>query len=167
MITIRFPLACLFALSAAAAWAQNGSDPHLIPKPREITTGEVAPLGRSIDITVATNDDDRFTARDLADALKERGLKAGIGPGGATAYKITLARVDSPVAQRTLKDLNLSFDDSMKSEGYVLLTTKDGAIAIANTSAGVFYAAQTLKQLSAPTETTRGSSSPRSATGPR
>ena len=146
MISARALIRCLVALLAAPAWAQNGSDPHLIPKPREITTGEVAPLGKPLVVNGA-GDDDRFAARDLADALKERGLAAATGSGSAAAYTITLARLETPLAQRTLKDNKLAFDDAMKPEGYVLLTSRDGAIAIANTGAGIFYAAQTLKQL--------------------
>ncbi|MFI5312154.1 MAG: hypothetical protein ACHQQ3_13020, partial [Gemmatimonadales bacterium] len=58
-------------------------DPHLIPKPREIAGGDVAPLSRSVGIEPGSIEDDRFTARDFADALTQRGLKATLGTGAA------------------------------------------------------------------------------------
>lgn len=147
MLTLRHIVASC-SLAAPLAWAQPpAAEPHLIPKPRDISAGDLSTLPRSIVVAAGTNDEDRFTALDLADALKERGLRATIGPAAQGAYKITLMRLESPVAQRTLKERKLSFDEPMKLEGYVLITTKDAAIAIASTGAGLFYAAQTLKQL--------------------
>ena len=135
-------------LAAPLAWAQSPApDPHLIPAPREISTGGLATLPRSIVVVSGTSDEDRFTARELADALRGRGLKPAIGPTATGRFRITLARLESPVAQRALKNSRLSFDDAMKPEGYVLITTGDATVAIASTSAGIFYAAQTIKQL--------------------
>lgn len=157
------PAACrhfaLLVVAAATALAQP--DPRLIPKPREVAGGDYAPLPRTLSISAGASDDDRFTARDLSDALKDRGLKPSLAPATQGAYKITFSRLESPSAQRTLKDLKLTFDDAMKPEGYVLVTTKDGAVAIAGTSAGIFYAAQTLKQL------IRTDAGPNGKAGPR
>ncbi|MFI5312276.1 MAG: family 20 glycosylhydrolase, partial [Gemmatimonadales bacterium] len=126
--------------------------------------GDVAPLSRSVGIEPGSIEDDRFTARDFADALTQRGLKATLGTGAAGSYKVTFSRLESPFARRTLKDLKLAFDDAMKPEGYVLLTARDGAIAIASTGTGMFYAAQTLKQLVRTDAGTDGKATPRIVT---
>jgi hypothetical protein len=136
--------ALLTILAAASADAQ--SDPHLIPKPREITAGSLTPLARNVSIAAA-NDDDRFAARDLADALKERGLKATLGAGGAGGYAITFLRLDSPLAKKNLDQNKLAFSEEMRAEGYALISAKNEAVVIAATGAGMFYGAQTLKQL--------------------
>jgi len=145
MIVARRLAFAVIALAAAGTPLRAADDPRLIPKPRELTAGELSPLGKSVVITSAANDDDRFTAKDFADALKERGVRVAIGAEGG--FRIALLRLDSPVARRVLDDNKITFSDEMKAEGYVLLTTKDGAAVVAASAAGVFYGAQTLKQL--------------------
>jgi hexosaminidase len=140
----RFALV-LLAFVVAGSPLRAAGDPHLIPKPRETTAGDLAPLAKSVVIAPAANDDDRFAAKDLADALKERGVR--IVTAGEGAFRISLLRLDTPTARRVLEDNKITFRDDMKAEGYVLLTTKDGAAIVAASGAGVFYGAQTLKQL--------------------
>ncbi|MBI3504699.1 MAG: beta-N-acetylhexosaminidase [Proteobacteria bacterium] len=131
----------------ATARANPADDPHLIPKPRVIDAAAgTADLPRTITIAGASNDDDKFAARDLADALKERGLKAAIGTADG-AYRVTFARLGSATANKILADHHLAFTDEMKGEGYVLVTTAHDAHVVAATAAGIFYGAQTLKQL--------------------
>jgi len=145
MIVVRRLAFVLLALAAAGSPSRAMDDPRLIPKPREATTGDLAPLARSVTITGALNDDDRFAAKDLAEALKARGIR--VATGGDAGFRISLLRLDSPTARRVLDDNKISFSDEMKAEGYVLLATKDGAAIVAATSAGMFYGAQTFKQL--------------------
>jgi hexosaminidase len=139
--------AVVFACAAAGFFSplRAADDPRLIPKPREVTAGELSPLGKSVAITGAANDDDRFAAKDFADAMKERGLRVATGTDGA--FKISLLRLESPTARRLLDDNKIAFADEMKGEGYVLLATKDGAAIVAASGAGMFYGVQTLKQL--------------------
>ena len=132
-------------IAIAVPAAARADDPHLIPKPREVTAGELAPLPKTIAISTGTGDEDKFAARDFADAMKERGLRVATGAEGG--YKIALLRLDSPAARRLLESSKLEFDDAMKAEGYVLISKKDGATVIASSSAGLFYGVQTLKQL--------------------
>jgi len=144
MIVAR-PFAFAFiALAAASSQVRAADDPRLIPKPREVTTGNLVPLAKSVAIGGANTDDDRFAAKDLTESLKARGIRI---TGGDAGFRISLLRLDTPAARRTLDAGHLSFSDDMKAEGYVLVTTKDGAVVIANSGAGVFYGAQTLKQL--------------------
>ena len=144
-MTLLLPLfpAILLAISAGALHA--AVDPHLVPRPREITVGAIQPLGRPIVIEAAANADDRFAAKDLAESLMERGFRAAAGPG--EGYRIVLSRLDTPLARSVLGQYGLAFDDAMKREGYVVVVGKEMTHVIAATAAGVFYGAQTVKQL--------------------
>src|ERR1039458_211665 len=145
MIVVRRLAFALLALATAGSSSRAMDDPRLIPKPREATTGDLVPLAKSVTITGAGNDDDRFAAKDLAEALKARGIR--VAAGTDAGFRISLLRLDSPTARRVLDDNKIAFTDEMKAEGYVLLATKDGAVIVAATSAGLFYGAQTFKQL--------------------
>jgi hexosaminidase len=143
MIVARRIVLAFVVLAAAGSPARAADDPRLVPKPRELNAGDLAPLAKSVSIVSGTSDDDRFAAKDLGDALKARGLRVAAEAG----FRISLLRLDSPGARRTLEAASLSFTDDMKAEGYVLVATKDGAVIVANSAAGIFYGAQTLKQL--------------------
>ena len=141
IVARRTVLAFLACAAVSSAWAAD--DPHLIPKPREVSAGDLVPIAKTVAVTGAASDEDRFTAKDLSDVLKERGLRVA----AKGAFKIALLRLDSPAARRVLDDNKIAFTDEMKAEGYVLFATKDGAAIVAATSAGMFYGAQTFKQL--------------------
>jgi hypothetical protein len=145
MNAARRLLPALLLIALPATRARAADDPHLIPKPRDVIAGALAPLPKTIVIEGATNDDDRFTARDLADALKERGLTATVGAG--SGYRISFARTGSGTAKRVLDEHNLTFTPEMNAEGYVLVVEKQMAHVIAASGVGMFYAAQTLKQM--------------------
>jgi hexosaminidase len=134
-----------FAFAAASSSLRAADDPRLIPKPREVTAGELSTLARSVSVSGATNDEDRFAAKDFSDALKERGVRVATGAEGT--FKISMVRLESPTAKRLLDENKVSFGDDMKAEGYVLLANKDGAAVVAASGAGMFYGMQTLKQL--------------------
>jgi hexosaminidase len=145
MIVVRRLAVVAIALAAAGAPLRAADDPQLIPKPREIKAGELVPLGKPITVTTAGNEEDRFAARDLAETLKARGIHAAIGADGG--FRISLLRADTPAGRHILETDRLTFSDSMKAEGYVLVATRDGAAVVAGSGAGVFYGVQTLKQL--------------------
>jgi hypothetical protein len=144
MIVARRLASALLAIAVAGGPARAADDPHLIPTPREIVAGDLVPLARTVVVAPASNAEDRFAARDLADALKARGLRVSTAEGG---FRIALLHLDSPAARRTLAAASLTFTDAMKPEGYVLVTTKGGAVVVAASGAGIFYGVQTLKQL--------------------
>ena len=67
---------CLAQGAAPSADAQ-AAEPALIPMPREMQAGAVLSLAHGISIAAPGNDaEDLFTAADLADALKQRGVAA-------------------------------------------------------------------------------------------
>ena len=137
----------LFLLMAFAAPGLAQS-PALIPLPRELHAVASVAVNSAI-VTVgggAASADDLFTAQDLTAALAERGLQ--VAPAvGAPGLTISLLRRDTPEAARILSEAKLAFEPAMHDEGYVLISQPGRVMLIADTSAGLFYAAQTLKQL--------------------
>jgi hypothetical protein len=129
------PLLLILATAAAA------TRPPLIPQPREFTARPDLSL-RAGAIVLAASTDDRFAAEDLRQALAARGIATR-----AAALRIHLLRDNTPAAKRILHAESLTFDAAMQPEGYVLVTRGRDVDVIGHTTAGVFYGAQTVKQL--------------------
>jgi hexosaminidase len=135
----------------ATAQTPNVRAPLLSPQPKELHTIDFIPI-HSVTVLIPGGDaEDLFAAQNLDKALAQRGILVApaIGPADLT---VTLLREPSDQAQQLLSENKLSFDPSMQAEGYILLSQRgpDGHAAvaiIAQTSAGIFYGAQTLKQL--------------------
>jgi hexosaminidase len=144
-MTVASRLLALIAFITIATPARAADDPRLIPKPREITVGELIPLSRAVSIDGVGNDDDRFAAREFAESLTDRGIRATLSGGGG--YRISLLRTTSAEAKSILTDRDLALNDAMIAEGYVLIVGKHEAHVIGATASGVFYGLQTLKQL--------------------
>ena len=144
---IQFAAAVMVSVAAPVAYAQ--SQLRLIPQPREMRVGESVSIPRGVVITSAANDDDRFAASDLADALKERRIR--VTPGSASsagaAFRIALMRSQSPAAQTLLRRNSVAFDGAMRDEGYAIIGDVNRLTVIGATAAGLFYGAQTVKQL--------------------
>jgi hexosaminidase len=132
-----------FALSFATLHAQPAPALKLIPMPREVQAGKLLPLDRGILIrTISRDAEDRFTAEDLRVMLKERGIIIR-----AAGTVIELLRTSSPAGRALLASAHIIFDPAMHDEGYVILPRRRGLAVIAETSAGLFYGAQAVKQL--------------------
>jgi hexosaminidase len=138
-------LFCSF-LEISTAWADAvASRTPLIPQPREFEGREDLSLSGGVSILVPGRDpEDRFAADDLAAALRERGIRA---PATKMAVRVYLLRDANPMAQRILVHNHITLDDSMRAEGYILLTDHDEGFVIGHSAEGVFYGVQTLKQL--------------------
>ncbi len=138
--------ASLFCLSIAVptfAAEGGGTRPALIPQPREFTARPNVSLNGGVRVLAPGRDaEDRFAADDLEAALKDRGVRVSGG-----AIRIYLLRDDSSLAKQVLRRENLAFDAAMDPEGYVLVTGRREAYVIGHTATGVFYGAQTLRQL--------------------
>ena len=140
MRSCTFAAACVCAVMAVGASAQSApgcADLHVIPAPRECKSVKTIQLGSdAARVIVSTKDrEDEFAGRDLEDALKAKGLAIG-REGGAI---IRLERVSSARA----KELFDAPDEAYQIE-------PDGAHGVvirAGTAAGLFYGAQTVKQL--------------------
>ena len=134
-------LSTLCALSAAA---QGPPPPALLPQPREARAERDVALVRGIVVEVPRDSADAFAARDLRDALRELGVPLAGGSGSA---RVVLLRATSPSARVLLSRSHMDFAPPMHDEGYVIVTDGSTLTVIGETSAGVFYGAQTVKQL--------------------
>jgi hexosaminidase len=135
--------AALIALSTVAS-AQVSL--KLIPLPREVRVAADRPLLHGVHIhcqacastataSPATAGDDEFTATDLAGALEARNIPVADAGG----FQIELTRLaNHPVA---------NFTEEMKPEGYVIESTPTSLTVVGATAAGLFYGAQTVKQM--------------------
>jgi hexosaminidase len=131
-------------LAAAAAQSTAGRPP-LIPQPRDFSARPDLSLSGGVRILVPDgNADDRFAAKNLAETLKERGVRA---TPTASAVRIWLLRDDTAAARRVLHREKMTFDPAMQPEGYVLVASPHEACVIGHTSSGIFYGVQTLIQL--------------------
>ncbi len=138
----------LLALSCAIAQAQTAptcTDLHVVPAPRECSAVTTLPVGElSVRIALGKNAEDEFAASDLADALKARGLRMA----EHNASLIRMERADSAMGKEIFARHSIQFDKAMHDEGYVIVPDGDRGMAIlAETGAGMFYGAQTVKQL--------------------
>lgn len=141
---LRFLWVCSI-LAGGFAHAANTA-PQLIPQPREVHAGELRPLHSVVIRVPRGNKEDTFAAENLRRAFVERGLTISkvVQPRGLTVW---LLRADTAEAKRLLAGEKLVFDPAMHDEGYVLISRPGSVSIVGATAAGVFYGAQTLKQM--------------------
>jgi hypothetical protein len=119
--------------------------PVLIPEPREVSFRDTLSLTRGVAVIVrGLNGEDRFAADDLRATLEARGIHVSNSRAGSS---IEVLRLGSPDAMRLLNHEKEAFDEGMKAEGYVIVPERDGLAIIGASAVGVFYGAQTVKQL--------------------
>ncbi len=133
-------LACV-SVSASTAGAQASL--HLIPQPREITSEGSNALRNGISIVRPTGVADRFAADDLADALRARHISVT----AAGSVRVSFARVETAAAKSLLRQHSIEMSADMREEGYAIVPDAHGIVVIASTASGIFYGAQTVKQL--------------------
>lgn len=131
------------AQTAEPATTATAPDLALIPMPRELHAEAILPLAHGVSITVGNNPEDQFTASDLAATFKER----GISTGAKDAVRIVLLRQNVRQTSSLLAAHHIAFTAAMHDEGYVLLPEGKTLYDIAATSSGLYYGAQTIKQL--------------------
>jgi hypothetical protein len=142
-------LALAAALSCAAvAGAQDSASLRLIPRPRELAFVRALPLTHGIAIESAANDTDRFAASDLSTELRARGLViVAARPVPARVARVSLLRTSGPTAKALFKRLNMTWSDTLGGEGYMIVPDSNRLYVVADSAAGLFYGAQTVKQL--------------------
>src|SRR5579863_3975138 len=117
----------------------------LVPAPRECSAVMTIDVGEAgLSVAAGSDKEDAFATDDLEQAIGAAGVV--VGPGRPVT--ISLLRLDSPAAKELLARHHLAFDAAMHDEGYVV--APDGAhglTVVAETAAGLFYGAQTVKQL--------------------
>jgi len=129
--------------AAASGAAATCADLRLVPGVRECMAVATIPIGGTGFFVTAVNDaEDGFAAEDLAEeSLGKRMVHAD-------APFIRLVRAETEEAKALLAAHQLTFDAEMHDEGYAILPDDKGGLAvIAETAQGMFYGAQTVKQL--------------------
>ncbi|MGD0730625.1 MAG: family 20 glycosylhydrolase [Terracidiphilus sp.] len=123
--------------------APTCADLHLVPAVRECAAVQTLSIGAgSLSIAAGKNAEDQFAAHDLAEQ------RAANPKSSDNAASVSLLRADSAQAKALLAQNHLSFHKDMHDEGYVLVPSgSHGLAVIAETAAGMFYGAQTVKQL--------------------
>ena len=143
---MRFPAFLLFCAAAAAPVVAQSAPIPLIPLPREVVRGMRVAIGNGLAVTHTGSADDAFTARDLVESLGERRIRVDtIATTGR--FRVELIRLGTARATQVMRDHKMVFDSAMTAEGYLLLADSSAAHIIGATSRGLFYGAQTLKQL--------------------
>ncbi len=112
--------------------------------PREYSAREAVSLNHGAAVTSGSDPDDRFAAQDLVGWLKGLGVASA---RGRSAVSIELLRADSHQAEKLLSRTAVKIDPPMHDEGYAIVPTEKGVAVIADTPAGIFYGAQTVKQM--------------------
>jgi hypothetical protein len=136
-------------------------DLKLIPAPREVKAGQgtfAVGSGARILISAATADEDRAAAEAVADEIEGvTGVRPAIATSRAFAAQagaIYLLRLDGDKAlEGWLEGQGLTLDAAHAEEGYLLGATPRNVVVAAAGAAGLFYGAQTLRQLLHPAET--------------
>ncbi|HET9683044.1 MAG TPA: beta-N-acetylhexosaminidase [Gemmatimonadaceae bacterium] len=141
MRRIAFALALFFG--AFHAGAQRPL--LLVPQPREAAAERDVTLAHGLEVVLPPDSADAFAARDLRDALKDAGVP--ITRTGAGSARIVFLRAGGSAARALLARHRVAFDSAMSAEGYVLVPEGRTLTVIGATPAGVFYGAQTVKQL--------------------
>jgi len=143
---MRFPAILLFCAAAAAPVVAQSAPIPLIPLPREVVRGVRVSITTGLAVTHTGSADDAFTAHDLAESLAERRIRVDT-VANTGRYRIELIRLGTARATQVMRDHKMVFDSAMSAEGYLLLADSSAAHIIGATSRGLFYGAQTLKQL--------------------
>jgi hypothetical protein len=124
-------------LLALATVASAQTSLKLIPIPRELHASVAESLAHGVRIVCAVPcaTEDQFAADDLAATLLARNIPVTEGGG----FPIELTRLAAHPESK--------FTDEMRAEGYIITTTTSGLTVVGATAEGLFYGAQTVKQL--------------------
>lgn len=133
---------------ALLPWGISGAaaaQPALIPMPCEYRDVTSVPLAHGVIIVCeGCSDNARFAAKDLKDTLAERRLKVSDSLG----VRMALLRTSSLRGRRLLALNHIECDSAEISvEGYCLVPEGAGVAVLASSETGLFYGAQTVKQL--------------------
>ena len=142
-LTVLFPAP--MGANAQPTPAPTCADLHLVPAVRECMAVDELPIGESGLVIPHEKDAEiDFVVRDLAEALRERGVPIV----KHQAPLINFFSADSKGGASILEERHLQFDPAMAREGYVIAPAGvNSVVVIAKTTTGFFYGAQTIKQL--------------------
>lgn len=159
-------LSCLLILCALAPFhpllAQSSgkvSELKLLPAPREVSSqkGRFLLSPRTVIYLDARHrEDDQVAAELLAEEIAEQGgLKIPIQVAPASVSlpshgSIALKHLDDPGVRAVLKSHGLESGNDFDAQGYLLFADASGIVVAGQSSQGLFYGVQTLRQLMRP-----------------
>ena len=147
ILTRMRPVRSVLALAAIALHSGTLTAQRpllLVPQPREARLEHSVTLARGLTIVIPSDTSDAFAARELRQVLQDAGVPIAKDGGSA---RVQLLRVGSAAAKSLLERTHTQFSPAMQEEGYVIVNTGTTLSVIGGTAAGVFYGAQTVKQL--------------------
>jgi hexosaminidase len=148
-------LICLLIVFSSLLLAE---EIRVIPQPRELALSDqhfAIDQKTRIELGDVNNADDRFAAEQLAEEIQlAAGFKPAIGNFKGKARNV-IALVRGGSWQRLLDERKIALDSKSDPEGYALDVDANSVVASANTTEGIFYAVQTLKQMVVTDETRR------------
>ncbi len=115
-----------------------------IPMPRKYSPVGPSSLRRGIFVISDSNAEDRFAARDLESWFESLGVSV---KRKSSAFRVRLLRADSKEGKKLLRRAAVQFDPAMHDEGYVIVPSTNELAVLGETAAGLFYGAQTVKQM--------------------
>jgi hexosaminidase len=146
-----FLIAAIFFIFCAQSAAQ---ELKLIPEPKQAQKREGAlPITSKTRIVINSRlaAEDRLAAEVIAEEIESatgQKIKITSARSAPKSNAIYLARVgDDRRIISTLESAGLAIDDKFHEEGYAIDATQDRAIIAARSAQGVFYGAQTFRQL--------------------
>src|SRR5260370_19694395 len=122
---------------ALATFASAQSSVKLLPTPREVRAAAERPLAHGVRIVCAAPcaTEDQFAADDRKAAVLARNIPVTEADG----FLVELTRLSAHPDEK--------LTDEMKAEGYIMHTASSVLTVVGDTAEGVFYGAQTIKQL--------------------
>ncbi len=112
--------------------------------PREYSLREVVSLDHGVSVSGDSEAEDRFAAENLSGWFKDLNVSVA---HGHSSISIELLRKQSSRAAKLLAQADVQFDAVMHDEGYAIVPAGKGLAVIGDSAAGVFYGAQTVKQM--------------------
>src|SRR4051812_21651019 len=107
----------ILLVSATLTRAQSAPQLRMVPQPRELRVDREVVLTRGLNVLTPKDADDAFATVDLRESLREFGVPVA---GANASAKVTLLRLESAAAKSALAKANISFDDAMREQGYVI-----------------------------------------------
>ncbi|MFZ0478514.1 MAG: beta-N-acetylhexosaminidase, partial [Terriglobales bacterium] len=152
MKTIKWILACISCLSLLShAQLNDATRLKLLPAPKEVRMAEGKLVIKPSTTILIGNAEDRLAAETLQQEIHERtGIKLSIETvtsAPKTSGHISLGRFADRGLAAYLESQGIETGADLGAQGYVLRASASGVIVAARTAQGVFYGAQTLRQL--------------------
>jgi hexosaminidase len=144
----------LLVASTSIAYSEDVGSERLakvLPRPKEahVLAGSVAITPSTV--ILISNREDRLAAETLQEEIRERaGINLAIETATAapkTSAHIALGRLSDRGLRAYLESQAVKAGDDLGEQGYVIYASDKGVVVAAHTAQGVFYGAQTLRQL--------------------